>query len=99
MKFLMRVLGVLFLAVAVVFAVGDIARSIADEATRLVSVNQALASFGLPVLGAGASPPSTAADIAAAIGQWSVTITTGLIGLALLVLGRKPQRREQVARR
>jgi hypothetical protein len=98
MRFLLRLvgnlflaLGSLFLAVGVVFAVGDIARSLAADAERLLPVGEALA-----LLGANFDPTATgSATVAVAyatISNWSMAVTAGAIGVVLLLLGRKPRR-------
>ncbi|MBP0617455.1 hypothetical protein [Jiella mangrovi] len=94
MYLLFRAVGLLVLAVGVVFAVGDIARSLADETTRLISVDQALASMGLIL--ANAAPDSRTVAV---IGSWSMSITCGGIGFVLLLLGHRGRRREPAIRR
>ena len=51
MHLLFRALGLLVLAVGVVFAVGDIARSLADETTQLVTIETAPGSSTIAVVG------------------------------------------------
>ena len=85
MRLLLRLIGTLFLCVCVVFAVGDIARSLAAETARLLTVAEALALIGSSL------PPATDSEI----GRWSVAITAGVAGLVFLVLGRKPWSRRR----
>mgnify|MGYP006879612458 CR=1 FL=1 len=93
MHLLFRALGLLVLAIGVVFAVGDIARSLADETTQLVTIDQALASMGL-VLAETAPGSSTIA----VVGTWSMSITCGAIGFVLLLLGHRGRRRDRNVR-
>ena len=83
--------GTLLLAVGVVVAVGDIGRSLAADALRLLPVGEALALLGIgvdPTVTGGA----TVAVSYAAISGWSVAITAGALGILFLLLGRGPSR-------
>ncbi|MBB4002657.1 MAG: hypothetical protein V7704_16105 [Aurantimonas endophytica] len=98
MRFFRRLFGSLFLAfgtlllaVGVVFAVGDIARSLAADALRLLPVGEALALLGIGVDPA-ATGSATVAVSYAAISGWSVAITAGALGVLFLLLGRGPRR-------
>lgn len=97
MRFLVRLIGSLLLAIAVVFAVGDIARSLADQATRLVSFAEALAMMGGSLEPSGIQS-ATVATMLAEIGRWSVSITAGVAGLFLLVVGRERKRHRRLVR-
>lgn len=97
MRFLVRLIGSLLLAIAVVFAVGDIARSLADEMTRLVSVAEALAMMDIGFDPSGFDS-ATASTIAAEIGRWPVSITAGIAGVVLLVAGRERKARRRLVR-
>ena len=88
MGFLLRFVGLVILATGVVFAVGDIARSLADESTRLVSIGEAFASMGLGFDPSALAEPS-AARLVGAISQWSMAISCGVLGFLLLILGRR----------
>ena len=88
MGFLLRSLGLVILAIGVVFAVGDIARSLADESTRLVGIGDAFASMGLGFDPAGVTEPS-AARVIGAVSRWSMAISCGVLGFLFLVIGRK----------
>ena len=93
MRLLLRLIGTLFLCVCVVFAVGDIARSLAAETARLLTVAEALA-----LIGSSLPPAADSATLATAtheIRRWSVAITAGVAGLVFLVLGRKPWSRRR----
>lgn len=92
MSFLFRAVGMLVLALGLVFAVGDIARSLADEATRMISVVDALHSMGLAV-------GWDENEALSAIGGWSMAITCGAIGLVLILLGHRTRRRQSRVRR
>ncbi|HEY9055630.1 MAG TPA: hypothetical protein VIN77_00620 [Aurantimonas sp.] len=97
MRFLVRLIGSLLLAIAVVFAVGDIARSLADQVTHLVSVREALAMMGGSLEPSGVQSATVAAMLAE-IGRWSVSITAGVAGLVLLFAGRERKRRRRLVR-
>ncbi|NDW03144.1 hypothetical protein [Jiella pacifica] len=94
MYVLFRALGLLVLAVGVVFAVGDIARSLADETTQLVSIDEALSSMGFVL--ANSAPESRTVAV---VGTWSMSITCGAIGFLLLLLGHRGRRRDRNVRR
>ncbi|MBO0664529.1 hypothetical protein LQ948_18355 [Jiella sp. MQZ9-1] len=87
MYLLFRALGLIVLAVGVVFAVGDIARSLADETSQLLTIDQALSAMGLMV--SEAVPGSMTAAV---IGSWSMSITCGAVGLLFLLLGHRGHR-------
>ncbi|NDV86273.1 hypothetical protein GTW51_06105 [Aurantimonas aggregata] len=91
MRFFLRLIGSLFLAIGVVFAAGDIARSLAADATRLMPVGEALALLGIGVDPA-ATGSATATVAYAAVSGWSVAITAGAIGILFLILGRARRR-------
>ena len=86
-RLLFRLLGQLVLALALVFAVADIARSIANDAVSLTPLGTALAALGIvPV------PVAGAVDVMALVAGWPASVA--LMGLAflLLFLGRRPHR-------
>ncbi|UIJ71453.1 hypothetical protein [Aurantimonas sp. HBX-1] len=91
------VLGTLLLAVGVVFAVGDIARSLAADAPRLLPVSEALALLGIGVDPA-VTGSATVAVSYAAISGWSVAITAGALGILFLLLARALRRVRRVRR-
>lgn len=91
MRFLLRLIGSLFLAVGIVFAVGDIARSLAADATRLLSVGEALPLLGMTVDPA-ATGSATVAVAYATISAWPMAITAGAVGVVFLLLGRGRRR-------
>lgn len=92
MRFILNLLGGILLALALVFAVADIARSLADGATRLGSIGDVLAAVGLP-LGAGSDLSANAVDLVAAVANWPASISFGLAAFVLLFVGRPPHRR------
>ncbi|MCE7026928.1 hypothetical protein [Jiella avicenniae] len=94
MYLLFRALGLLILAVGVVFAVGDIARSLADETTQLVTIDEALSSMGFVL--ASSAPESRTVAV---VGTWSMSITCGAIGFVFLLLGHRGRRRDRNVRR
>ncbi len=96
-RFLLRLIGSLVVTVAVVFAVGDIARSLADEATRLVSVTEALAMMDIRFDPSGFDGATTRM-IVAEVGRWSVSIAAGIAGLVLVFAGRERKMRHRLVR-
>ncbi|MCQ0987726.1 hypothetical protein [Jiella marina] len=92
MSFLFRAVGMLVLALGLVFAVGDIARSLADEATEMISVTEALNAMGIVIA-------TDESEFLAVVGAWSMAITCGVIGLVLILLGHRTRRRQSVVRR
>ncbi|KAB0682721.1 hypothetical protein [Aureimonas leprariae] len=92
MRFILNLVGGILLALALVFAVGDIARSLADGATRLGSIGEAFAAVGLP-LGPGDGMSANAVDLVATVANWPASITFGLAAFVLLFVGRPPHRR------
>ncbi|KQT83036.1 hypothetical protein [Aurantimonas sp. Leaf443] len=89
MRFVIRALGFLATAFAVVLAIGDIARSLADERMELASVSEILAS-------AGASPAAPAdpqiADLVATLLAAPASPLLFALGLVLIALSRRPHR-------
>ena len=92
MRFRVNLLGGLLLAVALVFAVADIARTLADGETRLTTLAEALAVLGL---GAETAPGLSggAVDLFAAASAWAASVGFGIAALLLLFLGRPSRRR------
>ncbi|MEN3792184.1 hypothetical protein [Fulvimarina sp. MAC3] len=88
MRFFLRMIGTLFLAIATVFAVGDIAQYVADDVIRMATIAEIarMTGIGSGLFGQGASPTI------AAIGTWPFAITFAVIGAILMLLGRKPRR-------
>jgi hypothetical protein len=93
MRFVFNLIGAALLAFAVVFAVADIARSIADGATRLTTIGEAFAAVGLPLGAAAAGASANAVDLVATLAGWSASIAFGLAAFLLLFVGRPPHRR------
>ncbi|BDA82629.1 hypothetical protein Sa4125_01710 [Aureimonas sp. SA4125] len=91
-RFVLRGLGAILLAAALVYAVADIARSLADEAVVLTPLSQALTGFGLPAaVPEGPSPVAT--DLIARVLGWPVSVISGVLALLLLAVGRPARRR------
>lgn len=86
-RFLLTAVGVVLLAVAVVFAVSDIARSLAQDVTATTTLAEALLSVGLSA-GAAVNQPEAAIDVIAAVSDWPAAITIGSVAILLLYLGR-----------
>lgn len=94
MYLLFRAIGLVVLAVGIVYAVSDIARSLADETTELVTIDQALTAMGFAL--SDAAPGSSTLAV---VGTWSMAITCGAIGLLFLLLGHRGRRRPRDIRR
>ena len=92
MRFFLNLVGGIFLAFALVFAVSDIARSLADGFTRLTSIGEAFASVGMP-LDAEAGTSGNAVDIVAAVSIWPASMAFGFVAFLFLFIGRPPRRR------
>ncbi|MEF2070727.1 hypothetical protein [Consotaella aegiceratis] len=99
LRFLARLVGAVLLAVAVVFAVGDVARSLASETMVLQPAADALTSLGLAPAASSQGGDGFGEVIAAAwalIGPWPVSIlflVLAFLFLALGSVGRAPQSR------
>ena len=86
-RLLFRLLGQLVLALALVFAVADIARSIANDAVSLTPLGTALAALGIvPV------PVAGAVDVMALVAEWPASVALMVLAFLLLFLGRRPHR-------
>ena len=86
-RLLFRLLGQLVLALALVFAVADIARSIANDAVSLTPLATALAALGIvPV------PVAGAVDVMALVAGWPASVALMVLAFLLLFLGRRPHR-------
>jgi hypothetical protein len=92
MRFILNLVGGLLLALALVFAVADIARSLADGAMRLGSIGEVLAALGMP-LGADGGLSANAVDLVAAVSGWPASVSFGLAAFLFLFVGRPPHRR------
>ncbi|WP_152044512.1 hypothetical protein [Aureimonas psammosilenae] len=93
MRFLFNLLGGLLLAFALVFAVADIARSIADGVTRLTTLSEGAAAIGLQPLGSEAGLSGGGLDLVATLSSGPAAIMLGLLALLFLFIGRPPRRR------
>ncbi|GGE09471.1 hypothetical protein GCM10011390_30680 [Aureimonas endophytica] len=98
MRFLFNLLGGLLLAVALVFATADIARTLADGTLRLTTLGEGFASVGLPLAQETRGLSAGALDIVAALAGWPASLTCGLAALLLLFIARPPHRRGRFAR-
>ncbi|WP_102961062.1 hypothetical protein [Mangrovicella endophytica] len=92
-RFVIRLVGMLVLAAAVVFAVGDIARTIADDVVQMTPLATALATLGL----APALPPDAAAPLQAGLAQLlaaPTSIVLAVFAFIILFIGRptRPRR-------
>ena len=91
-RFLLRSFGAILLAAALVYAVADIARSLADDTMILTPLSEALAGLGLP-----AAPPTgqspAAADVSTRVLAWPVSVMLAVVAMLLLAAGRPARRR------
>ena len=85
MRFFSRLLGTLCLAIATVFAVGDIARYVADDVIRMATIADIAQMTGI---GAGLFTGGSAT--AGVIGAWPCALSFAILGIVLTLLGRKP---------
>ncbi|GGD05228.1 hypothetical protein [Aureimonas glaciei] len=90
-RFLMRSLGAVLLAVALVYGVADIARSLADDAVMLTPLSEALAGLGLPSTVPDGTSPATAGLLARVL-AWPMSVLAGVLALLLLAAGRPGRR-------
>lgn len=99
-RFLVNAVGTLLLALALVFAVGDIARSIAQDAVRITPMGDAMASVGVPFgAGAGAGAPGVTADLVALVSSWpAAPVLMGFAFLVFLVARPREMRARRLAR-
>ena len=88
MRLVLRFLGMLLLAVGIVFAVGDIARSLADETAQLLTVQDGLGAMGI-AFDPASFQNQTVASAAVQVAIWPISVTAGVAGLVLLILGRR----------
>ena len=84
MRLVLRLIGGVLLAVAVVLAVSDIARSLAGDVVRLAPLGSVLAGTGLGDAGTGSSGGTLLALVAA----WPASVVAALAAFAFLALGR-----------
>ncbi|KQT53843.1 MULTISPECIES: hypothetical protein [unclassified Aureimonas] len=94
-RFFVNAVGTLLLALALVFAVGDIARSIAQDAVRITAMGDAMASIGLP-FGPGAETSSVTADLIVLVSSWPAAPVLAVFAFLVFLLARP---REARARR
>jgi len=88
-RFLFRLCGQIILALALVFAIADIARSLANDAVSLTTLGDAAAAVHLPLVpAAGAS--ANALDVIALASAWPAAAVLGVLAFLLLFIGRRP---------
>ncbi|MDY8108969.1 hypothetical protein U0C82_07415 [Fulvimarina sp. 2208YS6-2-32] len=83
----LRLLGTLCLAIATVFAVGDIARYVADDIVRMATIAEIAQMTGI---GAGLFAGGSAT--AGVVGGWPFALSVAVLGMVLTLLGRKRRR-------
>ncbi|WP_182086097.1 hypothetical protein [Aureimonas sp. ME7] len=97
----LRLIGCLVLAIGTIFAVGDIARSLASNRTVLMTIEEAAQTIGMPLPSNG--PPAQAASgvfasdgrgatLNGALGRQPASVVFGMAGIVLLALGRPGRR-------
>ncbi|MCW4115947.1 hypothetical protein NPA31_013360 [Aurantimonas sp. MSK8Z-1] len=93
LSFLARLVGGLLLAAAVVFAIGDIARSLTGTTIELQTLGDAAAAFGLAVPH-GSESLVGAAWVTAA--PWPASVSLAVAAFVFLLVGQtgaRPRRR------
>lgn len=89
-RFLFRLLGQIVLAVALVFAIADIARSLANDEISLTTLGDAAASVHLPLApSAGAS--DNMIDVIALVSAWPAAVALVMMAFLLMFIGRRPR--------
>jgi len=100
---MLRVVGCLVLAAGTVLAVGDVARSLASDRVRLMTIGEAVRVAGLGPASAedGQADPARAgvfatdgrgADPMAVLAIQPASVVLGAAGIALLFIGRSGRR-------
>lgn len=97
-RFFVNVVGTLLLALALVFAVGDIARSIAQDALTITAMGDALGSIGVSLAGdAGAS--GVTSDLLALVSTWPAAPVLAVAAFLVFLVARPlDTRRHRLAR-
>ncbi|MBC8129924.1 MAG: hypothetical protein H7Y08_06340 [Rhizobiaceae bacterium] len=91
-RFVLNAVGSVLLSVAVVFAVADIARSLADDAWRMTPVGEILLAIGVTT-GARADMASPSSiDLLGLSSAWPASMTLAAAAFLVLFLGRSRDR-------
>lgn len=96
-RFLVNAVGTLLLALALVFAVGDIARSIAQDAIRITAMGDALNSIGL-ALAAPEGASGVMGDLVAVVSAWPAAPVLAVAAFLVLLVARPRERSRHLAR-
>lgn len=87
-RFLFRLAGQVVLAVGLVFAVADIARSLANDALSLTTLAEAAAALRLPL--APAEGDAGVLDVIALVSAWPAALVLAVLAFVLMFFGRRP---------
>lgn len=87
-RFLFRLAGQIVLAVGLVFAVADIARSLANDALSLTTLAEAAAALRLPL--APAEGDASVLDVIALVSVWPAALVLAVLAFVLMFFGRRP---------
>ena len=101
LAFVLRSVGCLVLAMGVILAVGDAARSLAAGQVRLMTIADATMILervsspdtAEPVPAGGAFVGGTRGDLSGLLGQQPASVVLGLAGIVLMAAGRAPRQR------
>lgn len=86
-RFLFRLAGQVILAVGLVFAVADIARSLANDALSLTTLAEAAAALRLPL--APSEGDASVLDVIALVSAWPAALVLAVLAFVLMFLGRR----------
>lgn len=96
-RFLVNAVGTLILALAIVFAIGDIARTIAQDALRIMPMGEAMTLIGVPFVPApGASGVSV--DLVSVIAAWPAAPVLAVLAFLVFLIARPRQTGRPMAR-
>lgn len=87
-RFLFRLAGQIVLALGLVFAVADIARSLANDAPSLTTLAEAAAALRVPL--APSDGNAAVLDVLALVSAWPAALVLAALAFLLMFLGRRP---------
>ncbi|KQT44522.1 hypothetical protein ASG43_14410 [Aureimonas sp. Leaf454] len=97
-RFFVNAIGILLLALALVFAVGDIARSLAQDAVRITELGDAMGSIGVSLAPAGEVSTPTA-DLLSLVSSWPAAPVLGAAAFLVFLVGQPREGRRDRALR
>lgn len=97
MRFVANAIGSVLLAFALVFAVADIARSLAGDIVRLTPLGDVFGLAGLSLEPAPGQSEAAKATLSL-ISAWPASITLGIAAFVFLFIGRRRSRRVRFIR-